>query len=122
MTDKIFNDLVKRPLMRVVVDTNLWISYLIQSNSPVAAILDDITKSHTLLYSYPVLWKLADVLTRPKFAKYIDMEDVKAFVTELTTVGESVTITLEVSDCRDPKDNKFLELALFGRGRLYCNR
>jgi predicted nucleic acid-binding protein len=38
-----------------------------------------------------------------------------AWLSRLLTVAELVTITKRVTECRDPKDNKFLELALNGK-------
>lgn len=41
--------------------------------------------------------------------------DVEAFVKIILLRGEEVTPTREIRRCRDPKDDKFLELALAGR-------
>ncbi len=101
--------------MRVVIDTNLWISYLLRPDNPLSDRLDRITAEHKLLYSYDTLKELAEVLTRPKFARYIDRDDVHAFIKELEITGESVTVDIEVDICRDPKDNHVLALAVCGR-------
>lgn len=100
--------------MRVVVDTNLWVSYLLQPNSPSAATLDYLQAEETLLFSHDTLKELGEVLMRPKFAPYLDEEDVRAFITEFVETGEEVKITREIQACRDPKDDKFLELAASG--------
>ena len=97
------------------MDTNLWISYLLQPDSPLADTLDTISTDHTLLYSYDTLKELAEMLTRPKFARYIDEEDVRAFMNELTAIGEEITVDIEVQASRDPKDNKFIALAVCGQ-------
>lgn len=100
--------------MRVVVDTNIWVSYLIQPASPFVTVLDTITRRHTLLYSHDSLYELAEVLTRPKFSRYITPANVRAFLTEFTQTGEEVIIHTTVTVCRDPKDNMILALAVNG--------
>lgn len=101
--------------MRLVVDTNLWVSYLLKPDSVTAQQLDTIQLEETLLYSRATLEKLSEVLTRPKFARYVDREDVRAFIMAFVETGENVTVTREIRACRDPKDDKFLELAVSGR-------
>lgn len=82
--------------MRVVVDTNLWVSYLLQPDSPTAATLDYLQAEETLLFSHDTLKELGEVLIRPKFAKYIDGEDVRAFITAFVETGQEVSITREI--------------------------
>ncbi|MGH8581617.1 MAG: putative toxin-antitoxin system toxin component, PIN family [Gammaproteobacteria bacterium] len=76
--------------MRVVIDTNLWVSYLIRPNSPLIPVLDNVAGQHTLLYSSATLAELAEVLVRPKFAYYIGEETVRAFLAEFIATGEEI--------------------------------
>jgi putative PIN family toxin of toxin-antitoxin system len=69
-----------------------------------------------LLISDVTMYELADVLARPKFDRYISLEDRKSFLQRLGYIAEFVPIIQLVRECRDPKDNKFLEVALNGRG------
>jgi putative PIN family toxin of toxin-antitoxin system len=55
------------------------------------------------------------VLRRPKLAAYVSPSERTAFLTELAHVVELVPIGERVELCRDPRDDKFLELALAGR-------
>jgi len=68
-----------------------------------------------LLYSSEVLAELIAVINRPKFDKFLSLVDKIAFIRKYSSLAELVTITHSVTDCRDPKDNKFLELALSGQ-------
>jgi putative PIN family toxin of toxin-antitoxin system len=68
-----------------------------------------------LLISDVTMYELADVLARPKFDRYISLEDRKSFLQRLGYIAEFVPIIQLVRECRDPKDNKFLEVALNGR-------
>ena len=49
--------------------------------------------------------ELPDVLTRPRLAW---------FISPLDTCGALVVPTQRVTNCRDPEDNKYLELAFAG--------
>jgi predicted nucleic acid-binding protein len=40
------------------------------------------------------------------------------WLTKLLAAGEMVTVTERIAACRDPTDDKFLELAVNGRGDL----
>ena len=101
--------------MRLVVDTNLWVSYLLKPNSLIASQLDTIQLEETLLYSSATLEELSEVLSRAKFAKYVDREDVRAFMMAFIETGEHVAVTRKINACRDPRDDKFLELAVSGQ-------
>ena len=62
--------------------------------------------------------KLAHVLSRPKFDHYVSMEQRMLFLAELSRLADFVSIISVVRECRDPKDDKFLEVALNGGADL----
>ena len=62
--------------------------------------------------------ELADVLARPKFDRYISLEDRQQFLRLLGRLAELVPIVYPVHACRDPRDDKFLEVALNGKAEL----
>jgi hypothetical protein len=68
----------------------------------------------TILMSSATVAELNDVLRRPRFDTYVHADDRLEFLAALVRDAELVEVTEVVSDCRDPKDNKFLELALDG--------
>ncbi len=55
------------------------------------------------------------MLCRPKVIAYVPPSESTVFLEELATVVELVPIAERVTLCRDPRDDKFLELALAGR-------
>jgi len=57
---------------------------------------------------------LAEVLARDKFAPYVSIDDRQQFLPLLGRVTEMVPVTQNVRACRDPRDDKFLELAVNG--------
>jgi len=67
-----------------------------------------------VLISVPVLLEFAEVLSRKKLDKYLLEEERMRFLVALLREAELVETTETVTDCRDAKDNKFLELALSG--------
>ena len=56
--------------------------------------------------------EIADVLNRPKFARVIPAERRQHFLEMLRSTAIWFAPTRRVRDCRDPKDDKYLELAL----------
>jgi putative PIN family toxin of toxin-antitoxin system len=53
-------------------------------------------------------------LRRPKFNAYFAEEQRLEFVAALLQETQIIPITTTIVECRDPKDNKFLELAVSG--------
>ncbi len=54
------------------------------------------------------------MLRRPKFARYLTLKEIEYQLDRFTSVFEVVQVVDTVTDCWDPKDNKFLALALSG--------
>ena len=61
-----------------------------------------------------MLAELYEVLSRKKFRRYVDEEDVRIFVSALTREAQWVDVNVRITACRDSSDNKFLELAVAG--------
>ncbi|MEM9895157.1 MAG: putative toxin-antitoxin system toxin component, PIN family [Bacteroidota bacterium] len=101
--------------MRFIFDTNILISRLLAAKSLPAKSLDIGLSSGSVLASDTTLYELADVLSRDKFDKYISINDRKQFLQYFLYVIEKVEIIRTVKKCRDPKDDKLLELALNGQ-------
>jgi uncharacterized protein len=68
----------------------------------------------TVLISQQTLDELDEVLRRPKFSRYVQEEERLHFLSAYVRDAQIVEITVTVNDCRDAKDNKFLELAICG--------
>lgn len=68
----------------------------------------------TILISASVLLELAEVLSREKLNKYLLKEERMRFLFALLKETELTEVTIAITDCRDVKDNKFLELAVSG--------
>jgi putative PIN family toxin of toxin-antitoxin system len=62
--------------------------------------------------------ELATVLGRPKFDPYLSIADRQEFIRLLGRIAELVPIVRRVRACRDPRDDKFLEVAVNGRAEI----
>ena len=51
---------------------------------------------------------------RSKFDPYVTIQDRQQFLRLLSRIADTVPIIHTVHECRDPRDNKFLELAVNG--------
>ena len=101
-----------------MVDTNVLVSQLVLPFSVPAEAFSKAVTSGRLLLSDSTMKELADVLFRPKFDRYVSRENRVQFLRELCSIGEFVPIIRRVHECRDPRDDKFLELALNGKADL----
>ena len=104
-----------RTFARVVADTNVLVSRLILPESLPAQVLRQVELSSLLLFSEVTMCELADVLSRQKFDHYVTLDDRRGLVERLAKIAEFIPIVQLVGECRDPKDDKFLEVALNGR-------
>jgi uncharacterized protein len=100
--------------VKAVIDTNIWISFLI---GKLLAGLDDYILDGQLevLVSDEQLEEITTVLRRTKFRKYFSSDDIEEFLSLLYKTSVVVDIHHAVKDCRDEKDNFILETAIRGR-------
>jgi len=96
-----------------IVDTNLWISFLIGKQLSELKVL--ISEGVIIpVYSQELLQEFLQVTQRPKFKKYFKSQAISELIVFLNEIGKMVEITSIVSICRDPKDNYLLALAKDG--------
>src|SRR5450432_4006074 len=100
---------------RLVVDTNVFVSAIILPLSVPRRAVDQALGRGVVLFSEAAMNELADVLLRKKLDHYVSREGRQRFLRELASAAEFVSIVRIVRQCRDPKDDKFLEAALNGR-------
>ena len=100
---------------RVVFDTNIIVSALMFPKSLPRQVIDQVDLLGTILISSATMLELNEVLTRKKFERYFSQEQRLNFIAKFFDKAEMVEILERVEICRDPKDDKFLELAVNGR-------
>ncbi|MFZ0395326.1 MAG: putative toxin-antitoxin system toxin component, PIN family [Terracidiphilus sp.] len=103
---------------RAALDTNLYISYLIRDKSVPGQAVVKAWDECTLLISEETFEELRTVVARPKFSRYIRSEIETPFLDQVWAISELVAIPSPIRACRDPRDDKFLELAVHGRADL----
>jgi putative PIN family toxin of toxin-antitoxin system len=96
-----------------VFDTNSLISAALISSSVNARALDAALDKGRLVISEPVMQEFTDVIFRKKFDKYF-LNDAERLEAIHIIERNAVIISPKeiIASCRDPKDNKFLELAV----------
>ena len=100
--------------MRFVLDTNVVVSALLLADSIPRQAFDKALEQGTILISVPVILELADVLSRKKLNKYLLEDERMRFLIGLLKETELIDTTEPIAICRDPNDDKFLELAVDG--------
>jgi hypothetical protein len=107
-----------KKLPNYVLDTNIFVSALLFKNSQPRRALDRARHQGTILMSESIWQEITEVLTRPKFERYISSIERDLFITWLGELVYFVEISKTVNVCRDAKDDKFLELAVNGDAEL----
>lgn len=95
--------------MRVVVDTNVFVSAILKKASVPALV----HREDTLLKSKATEDEVRLVLARPRFSGYVG-PSLPGWLNQALDAAEEVIIAERMVACRDPKDDKFLELAVNG--------
>lgn len=101
--------------MRVVVDTNILVSFAIRPNADFERMFDYLAATGICLASDETIAELLEVLSREKFRKYVPLEQTLEYVEWYAETAELIAVTEHVTACRDPKDDKFLSLAVAGK-------
>ncbi len=102
-------------LRRIVLDTNVLVSAALRNGSlPHRALLQARLEGR-LLASDETLAEFRSVLLRDKFDRDVDRALRVELLQEYAQLCSLVPIVAPICACRDPKDDKFLELAVHGR-------
>ena len=97
--------------LRVIVDTNCWISFLIGRR--LSRLVDLLSNERVqLVICDELLAEIREVTSRHKFAKYFPVEEVKSLIDFMQIIGESFEPQQKVHICRDEADDYLLALAI----------
>jgi len=99
---------------KVIIDTNLWVSFLISRRFEKLDFLFS-SRKICLLFSERSFSEFINVVRREKFRKYFSKDDIDELSIKMKNVAKIVQTTSVQTQCRDPKDNFLLELAVDGR-------
>jgi putative PIN family toxin of toxin-antitoxin system len=99
---------------RAVFDTGILVSAALLRYSVPRKAIDAALQHGRLIFSQATIAEVDEVLRRPKFERYVSEQVRIDFLTALIDQAEVVSVSTQVQLCRDPKDDKFLELAVDG--------
>jgi putative PIN family toxin of toxin-antitoxin system len=99
---------------RIIIDTNLWVSFLITKDFTK---LDEIifSRKGILVFSQELLEEFLAVAKRPKFRRFFSPSDIEDILETIDECADFVNVTTTVEVCRNPKDNFLLSLSVDGK-------
>lgn len=97
---------------RIILDTNVIVSGILFKGQTIRRLLLLALNEYQLIFSHVTWDELASVLQRDGFERNMPLGARLRVLAELASRVEVVPTTRTVRDCRDPKDDKFLSLAL----------
>lgn len=100
---------------RVVFDCNVLISALIRADSAPGQAFDRARNHCDLITSEACLSEIRRTFYKEKLRKYFSREEVDMFLEVFRTVVQVVEPEEQIQACRDPKDDIYLEAAVFAQ-------
>src|SRR5262245_33190139 len=97
---------------RAVLDTSTLVSAALRPGSNPSRVFLVALDRYEVCVSRETLQELSEVLLRPNFDRYLERRERQAFVEIYRSHSTLFEIVERVSECSDPRDNKFLELAV----------
>lgn len=106
--------MAKSRTIKIIIDTNLWISFIISNK---ITLLDELlfSKKIKILFSTELLDEIAGTISKPKLKKYFTGNSLEEMLTTLEPFIELIEVKHNINLCRDPKDNFLLNLAKSGK-------
>jgi len=100
----------------IVIDTNVMLSSALNDGAA-KEVFDTAIDNYNLLQSRETFSELESVIWREKFDKYLSEEIRNKILDNIRSNSDFIEVTHSTDACRDPKDNKFLELAVSGEAK-----
>lgn len=95
-----------------VFDTNTLISAALSPHSTNALAMKKAESLGTIVYSSATWSEFLDVLFRNRFDKYFTRGQRERIAARFLARFKKIEASVLIEECRDPKDDKFLELAV----------
>ena len=103
--------------IRVVIDTNVWISAFLKKTGTPASLVRHVVANGQPVFSSLTFEELEGRLWLPKFDRYLGMEERKLLLHDANALAYWVEVPPAMSAqtfCRDVHDDKFIHAALAG--------
>lgn len=94
----------------IVIDTNVLLSAALKPDGTSRKALNKAYQQFKIAQSEETYQELQTRIYKPKFDKYISDEDRQEFLDVIKNSCQFIEIKSQINVCRDPDDNKFLEL------------
>jgi uncharacterized protein len=107
---------------RFVLDTNVLVDALCFATSFGRRAFDMVRARGEIVYSLPTFAELVEVIYRPRLQRYIGEDERRRFLVLFRQQAILVEPKIEIRACRDPKDDKFLELAVTASAEAVLTR
>ena len=101
-------------MIRIVFDTNVVISAMIFAGSMPRRAIELALLKGTILISAALSEEMNRVIVQDRFDRYVSRKQRERFLDLLIRESEHIEITESIQVCRDPKDDRVLELAVCG--------
>ena len=102
---------------RVVIDTNVLISAALLPGATPSRVVAYVLQHQRLLFSEQTFEELRTRLHRPKFDRYLSLDERKLLLHDFNAAAEWVALGEVFSFSRDRDDDKFVQTALNGGAR-----
>jgi putative PIN family toxin of toxin-antitoxin system len=101
--------------LRVVIDTNVWISAFLTGKGAPALLVRHVLEQGRPVFSAATFSELEARLWLPKFDRYVSMDNRKALLHDVEALAYWTEVPAEIEAqtfCRDPDDDKFIQAAM----------
>jgi putative PIN family toxin of toxin-antitoxin system len=100
--------------VRIIIDTNLWISFIISKRFDA---LDSLIQSNQvrLLFSIELIEEIQATIEKPKLKKHFAANSVEQMLLTFKSFIEVIPVKSKVNVCRDPNDDFLLALSNDGK-------
>lgn len=100
-----------RRKQRLIIDTNLWVSFLLSKKfNFIDSLLD--SRKVELVLCEELIEELIEVISRPKLSSFFSTKDRNLLFEIIERYSIYVDIVSSVTACRDSKDNFLLSLSV----------
>lgn len=103
--------------LKFVFDCNVIVSAFLFKNSQPRLALEKAKIEGIILLSDAIIDELINVIKRKKFDRYLSLNIREMLLDNLIELADKITVNETIIDCRNPKDNKYLEVAISGKAQ-----
>ena len=101
--------------MQIVIDTNVLISAALSADGPPAMLLAKVLSDHCVVFTTATFAELESRLWKPKFDRYITLEERKAVLHDLSAAAIWVEVPQSIANAtysRDAEGDMFIQAAI----------